>query len=33
MPCSQGRDKIVIDDPKIVLRETNALCTHAVSIE
>ncbi len=24
-------DKIVIEDPKIVLRQTDALCTHALS--
>jgi uncharacterized repeat protein (TIGR04076 family) len=30
-PVYKVGDKIVIDDPKIVLRETGALCTHALS--
>lgn len=30
-PVHKVGDKIVIDDPKIVLRETDALCTHALS--
>ena len=30
-PVYKVGDKIVIDDPKIVLRETDALCTHALS--
>jgi uncharacterized repeat protein (TIGR04076 family) len=30
-PVHKVEDRIVIDDPKIVLRETDALCTHALS--
>jgi uncharacterized repeat protein (TIGR04076 family) len=30
-PLYKVGDKIVIDDPKILLRETDALCTHALS--
>ena len=30
-PVYRLGDKIVIDDPKIVLEETDALCTHALS--
>jgi len=30
-PVHKVGDKIVIDDPKILLRETDALCTHALS--
>jgi uncharacterized repeat protein (TIGR04076 family) len=30
-PVYKVGDKIVVDDPKIVLRETDALCTHALS--
>jgi uncharacterized repeat protein (TIGR04076 family) len=30
-PVHKVGDKIVIDDPKIVMRETDALCTHALS--
>lgn len=30
-PVHKVGDKIVIDDPRIVLRETDALCTHALS--
>lgn len=30
-PVHRVGDKIVVDDPKIVLRETDALCTHALS--
>jgi len=30
-PVYEEGDKIVIDDPEIVLEETNALCTHALS--
>lgn len=30
-PVYKVRDKIVIDDPKIVLRKTDALCIHALS--
>jgi uncharacterized repeat protein (TIGR04076 family) len=30
-PVHKVGDKIVIDDPKIVLGETDALCTHALS--
>ena len=30
-PVHKVGDRIVIDDPKIVLRETDALCTHALS--
>jgi uncharacterized repeat protein (TIGR04076 family) len=30
-PVHKVGDKIVIDDPKIVLRETDSLCTHALS--
>jgi len=30
-PVHKVGDRIVIDDPKIVLDETDALCTHALS--
>jgi uncharacterized repeat protein (TIGR04076 family) len=30
-PVHKIGDKIAVDDPKIVLRETNGLCTHALS--
>jgi uncharacterized repeat protein (TIGR04076 family) len=30
-PVHKVGDKIVVDDPKIVLEKTNALCTHALS--
>lgn len=30
-PVYKVGDKIVIDDPKIVLNQTDALCTHALS--
>jgi len=30
-PVHRAGDKIVIDDPKIVLGKTDALCTHALS--
>ena len=30
-PVHKIGDKIVIDDPKIVLNQTDALCTHALS--
>jgi len=30
-PVHKVGDKIVIDDPKIVLNQTDALCTHALS--
>src|SRR3972149_2189826 len=30
-PVHKVGDKIVIDDPKILLHETDALCTHALS--
>ena len=30
-PVYKVGDKIIVDDPKIVLRETDALCTHALS--
>jgi uncharacterized repeat protein (TIGR04076 family) len=30
-PVYKVGDKIVVDDPKIVLEETDALCTHALS--
>ena len=30
-PVHKVGDKIVVDDPKIVLHETDALCTHALS--
>ena len=30
-PVHEVGDKIVIDDPKVLLRETDALCTHALS--
>jgi uncharacterized repeat protein (TIGR04076 family) len=30
-PVYKVGDRIVIDDPEIVLRETDALCTHALS--
>jgi uncharacterized repeat protein (TIGR04076 family) len=30
-PVHKVGDKIVIDDPKIVLEKTDALCTHALS--
>jgi uncharacterized repeat protein (TIGR04076 family) len=30
-PVHKKGDKIVIDDPRIVLPETDALCTHALS--
>lgn len=30
-PVYKVGDRIVIDDPKIVLDKTNALCTHALS--
>ena len=30
-PIYKEGDKIVIDDPKIVLKKTDALCTHALS--
>jgi uncharacterized repeat protein (TIGR04076 family) len=30
-PVHKVGDKIVINDPKILLRETDALCTHALS--
>ncbi|MHA2284078.1 MAG: TIGR04076 family protein [Promethearchaeota archaeon] len=30
-PVYKVGDKIVIDDPKIVLEKTSALCTHALS--
>jgi uncharacterized repeat protein (TIGR04076 family) len=30
-PVHKVGDKIVIDDPKIVLERTDALCTHALS--
>ena len=30
-PVHKVGDKIVIDDPKVLLRETDALCTHALS--
>jgi uncharacterized repeat protein (TIGR04076 family) len=30
-PVHKVGDKIIIDDPKIVLHETDALCTHALS--
>ena len=30
-PVHKVGDQIVIDDPKIVLRETDALCTHALA--
>ena len=30
-PVHNVGDKIVIDDPKVLLRETDALCTHALS--
>jgi uncharacterized repeat protein (TIGR04076 family) len=30
-PVHKVGDKIIIDDPKIVLRKTDALCTHALS--
>jgi len=30
-PVHKVGDKIIVDDPKIVLRETDALCTHALS--
>lgn len=30
-PVHKVGDKIVIDDPRIVLNETDALCTHALS--
>jgi uncharacterized repeat protein (TIGR04076 family) len=30
-PVYKLGDKIVVDDPKIVLRKTDALCTHALS--
>ena len=30
-PVYRVGDKIVVDDPRIVLRETDALCTHALS--
>ena len=31
-PVFKIGDKIVIDDPKIVLERTNALCVHALSV-
>jgi uncharacterized repeat protein (TIGR04076 family) len=30
-PVYRVGDKMVVDDPRIVLRETDALCTHALS--
>ena len=30
-PVHKVGDKIVVDDPKIVLQKTDALCTHALS--
>jgi len=30
-PVHKVGDKIVVDDPKIVLKQTDALCTHALS--
>lgn len=30
-PVYKIRDKIVVDDPKILLDKTGALCTHALS--
>lgn len=30
-PVHKVGDKIVIDDPKIILEKTDALCTHALS--
>lgn len=30
-PVHKVGDKIVVDDPKIVLEKTDALCTHALS--
>ena len=30
-PVHKVGDKVVIDDPKIVLKKTDALCTHALS--
>lgn len=30
-PVHEVGDKIVIDDPRIVLEKTDALCTHALS--
>jgi uncharacterized repeat protein (TIGR04076 family) len=30
-PVYRAGDKMVVDGPKIVLRETDALCTHALS--
>jgi uncharacterized repeat protein (TIGR04076 family) len=30
-PVHKVGDKIVVDDPEIVLEETDALCTHALS--
>ena len=30
-PVHKVGDKIIVDDPKIVLESTNALCTHALS--
>lgn len=30
-PVHSVGDKIVIDDPKIVMKKTDALCTHALS--
>jgi uncharacterized repeat protein (TIGR04076 family) len=30
-PVYKVGDKIVIDDPRILLRQTDALCTHALS--
>jgi uncharacterized repeat protein (TIGR04076 family) len=30
-PVHRVGDKIIVDDPKIVLEETDALCTHALS--
>lgn len=30
-PVHKVGDKIVVDDPRIVLYETDALCTHALS--
>jgi len=31
-PVYKVGDKIVIDDPEVVLEETDALCTHALSV-
>lgn len=30
-PVHKVGDRILVDDPKILLRETDALCTHALS--